>query len=167
MQHFSDHETHRKLDSIDRNILSILQDNGRIANVDLARQVHLSPSPCLARVKALEREGFIDKYVALLDPKALGLGVEVFIQIRMEKQLQTAFGQFEKMVATRPEVLKCCLITGTADFLVHVMVPDLDAYQLLLTEFVSKIPGVANTQSSIVLRQVKSVTSLPVPREPK
>src|SRR5947209_6316425 len=99
MQHLREHDTHRKLDSIDLHILSILQENGRIANVDLAKQVHLSPSPCLARVKALEREGFISRYVALLDRKAIGLGVEAFIQIRLEKQVQTAFGLFEKAVA--------------------------------------------------------------------
>jgi DNA-binding Lrp family transcriptional regulator len=165
MRHLKDHDTHRKLDSIDRHILSILQGNGRIANVDLARQVHLSPSPCLARVKALEREGFISRYVALLEPKAIGLGVEAFIQIRLEKQVQTAFGLFEKAVVLRPEVLQCCLIAGTADFLIRVIVPDLNAFQIFLTEYLSKIPGVANTQSSIVLREVKSVTELPVPPE--
>ena len=165
MQHSRDHGTRRKLDSIDLHILSILQESGRVANVDLAHQVHLSPSPCLARVKALEREGFISKYVALLDTKAIGLGVEAFIQVRLEKQVQMAFAVFEKAVASRPEVMQCYLLAGTSDYILRVVVRDLAALQVLLTDFLSKIQGVANTQTSICLQEVKSVTSLPVPPE--
>jgi len=153
-----------RLDSIDLNILAALQENGRIANVELADMVHLSPSPCLARVKALEQQGYISKYVALLDPKSLGLCVEVFVQVRLERQVQSSFSIFEKAVATRPEIMQCHLMTGTADYLLRVIVPDLESFQKLLTDFLSNIPGVTNTQSSISLRQVNSKTALPIPR---
>ena len=91
----------RKLDSIDLKILSVLQENARVANVDLAAEVHLSPSPCLARVRTLEREGFISRYVTLLDPRTVGIGVNVFVQVRLEKQVEPALSLFEKAVATR------------------------------------------------------------------
>jgi Lrp/AsnC family leucine-responsive transcriptional regulator len=164
MQHVKNSDNELRLDSIDLKILSLLQEDGRIANVELADQVHLSPSPCLARVKMLEREGFISKYVALLNPKALGLGVEVFVQVRLERQVQSAFSIFEKAVATRPEIMQCYLMTGTADYLLRVIVSDLEAFQKLLTEFLSNIPGVTNTQSSISLREVKYKTALPIPK---
>lgn len=153
----------RKLDSIDLKILSVLQKNARISNVELADEVHLSPSPCLARVRSLEREGFIDSYVALLDPQALGVGVNVFVQVRLEKQVESAFSTFEKAIATRPEVMECFLMTGAADYLLRVVVPDLESFQKLLVEFVSKIPGVGNTQSSVSLKQVTYKTALPIP----
>lgn len=152
-----------RLDSIDWNILAALQENARISNVDLAEKVHLSPSPCLARVRALERDGFISRYVTLLDPGAVGLGVNIFVQIRLEKQIDVSLNAFEKAVAHRPEIMECYLMTGTADYLLRVVVPDLESYQKLLTEFVAKIPGIGNIQSSVALKQVKYKTALPVP----
>jgi Lrp/AsnC family leucine-responsive transcriptional regulator len=155
----------RKLDSIDLKILSVLQENARVANVDLAAEVHLSPSPCLARVRTLEREGFISRYVTLLDPRTVGIGVNVFVQVRLEKQVEPALSLFEKAVATRPEVMECYLMTGSADYLLRVVVSDLEAFQRLLTEYIAKIPGVGNIQSSIALKQVKYKTALPIPEE--
>lgn len=152
-----------RLDSIDWRILAALQENARIANVDLADKVHLSPSPCLARVKALERDGFIRRYVTLLEPAAIGLGVNVFVQVRLDRQVEPALNAFEKAVAGRPEVMECYLMTGTADYLLRVVVADLEAFQKLLTEFVAKIPGVGNIQSSVALKQVKYKTALPIP----
>jgi Lrp/AsnC family leucine-responsive transcriptional regulator len=152
-----------RLDSIDWRILAALQDNARIANVDLADKVHLSPSPCLTRVKSLERDGFIRRYVTLLEPAAIGLGVNVFVQVRLDRQVESALNTFEKAVAGRPEIMECYLMTGTADYLLRVVVADLEAFQKLLTEFVAKIPGVGNIQSSVALKQVKYKTALPIP----
>ena len=152
----------RRLDSIDWKILASLQENARIANVDLADQVHLSPSPCLTRVKALERDGFISRYVTLLDPKAVGLRVNVFVQVRLERQIDSALKAFEAAVAGRPEIMECYLMTGTSDYLLRVVVPDLEAFQRFVTEFVARIQGVGNIQSSFALKQVKYKTALPI-----
>jgi Lrp/AsnC family leucine-responsive transcriptional regulator len=151
-----------ELDSIDWNILSALQDDARVANVDLAAKIHLSPSPCLARVKTLEREGFISRYVTLLNPQAVGLGVSVFVQVRLEKQVETSLNTFEKAIAARQEVMECYLMTGSSDYLLRVVVSDLQEFQRFVTD-VSKIPGVGNIQSSVALKQVKYKTALPLP----
>jgi DNA-binding Lrp family transcriptional regulator len=152
----------RQLDSIDWKILGELQLNARIANVDLAGKVNLSPSPCLVRLRALERDGFIDRYVTLLHPGAVGLGVNVFVQVRLEKQVENALRSFEKAVAARPEVLECYLMTGTSDYLLRVVVADLQAFQEFVTEVLARIPAVGNIQSSIALKQVKYSTALPL-----
>jgi DNA-binding Lrp family transcriptional regulator len=153
------------LDSIDWRILALLQDNARISNVDLADKVHLSPSPCLARVKALERERIISRYVTLIDAGAVGLGVSLFVQVRLEKQVEGALHAFEKAVTSRSEVMECYLMTGVSDYLLRVVVSDLDAFQRFVTEFLSKIPGVGNIQSSVALKQVKYKTALPLPED--
>jgi len=155
----------RELDSIDWSILSALQDDARLANVDLAEKVHLSPSPCLARVKTLEREGFISRYVTLLNAQAVGLGVSVFVQVRLEKQVEASLNTFEKAIAARQEVMECYLMTGTSDYLLRVVVSDLQEFQKFVTDL-SKIPGVGNIQSSVALKQVKYKTALPLPVEP-
>lgn len=152
-----------RLDSIDFKILAALQENARIPNVELAEKISLSPSPCLARVKALEQDGFIRRYVTLLDPQAIGLGVNIFTQVRLERQIESALISFEKAIAGRPEIMECYLMTGSADYLLRIVVTDLEAYQKFLTEFVAKIPGVGNIQSSIALKQVKYKTALPIP----
>lgn len=150
------------LDSIDWNILAVLQDNARVANVDLADKVHLSPSPCLARVKALERKGYISRYVTLLDPQAVGLGITLFVQVRLEKQVEPSLNAFEKAIVGYPQVMECYLMTGPSDYLLRVVVSDLQEFQKLVT-VVSKIPGVGNIQSSVALKQVKYKTALPLP----
>ena len=151
-----------ELDSIDWKILAALQDNARMANVDLCEKVNLSPSPCLSRVKKLENGGVINRYVALLDPGAVGLGVSVFVQVRLEKQVEAALNTFEGAVAARPEVMECYLMTGSSDYLLRVVVTDLQAFQRFVTDL-SKIPGVGNIQSSVALKQVKYKTALPLP----
>jgi Lrp/AsnC family transcriptional regulator, leucine-responsive regulatory protein len=151
------------LDSIDWKILAALQDHARIANVDLAEKVNLSPSPCLARVKALERGGFIRRYVALLDPARVGLGVIMFVQVRLERQVEPSLNVFEAAVAARPEVLECYLMTGTSDYMLRVVVADLQEFERFVTGVLSKIPGVGNIQSSVALKQVKYSTALPLP----
>ena len=154
-----------RLDAIDWKILAELQGNARITNVDLADRVNLSPSPCLARVKALEREGVISRYVALLSPAAVDLGVSVFVQVRLERQVDAALRTFEKAVAERREVMECYLMTGTSDYLLRVVVSDLQEFQRFVTDFVAKIPGVGNIQSSVALKQVKYSTALPLPSD--
>jgi Lrp/AsnC family transcriptional regulator, leucine-responsive regulatory protein len=150
-------------DSIDLQILSLLQDNARIANVNLSEKVGLSPSPCLARVKVLEREHVISRYVTLLSSESVGLGVSVFVQVRLERQIEASLNAFEKAVTVRPEVMECYLMTGTSDYLLRVVVADLQEFQRFVTDL-SKISGVGNIQSSVALKQVKYKTALPLPR---
>jgi DNA-binding Lrp family transcriptional regulator len=154
-----------ELDSIDWKILAALQEEARISNVELADRVGLSPSPCLTRVRALEREGFIRRYVTLLNPAAVGLGVSMFVQIRLERQTEPSLKAFEKAVAVRPEVVECYLMTGTSDYLLRVVVSDLEEFQRFVTNVVAKMPVVGNIQTSVALKQVKYSTALPLPGE--
>jgi Lrp/AsnC family leucine-responsive transcriptional regulator len=151
------------MDEIDLYILRELQLNARLSNVALAERVHLSPSPCLARVRALERDGVIERYVALVKPLAVGLGVSVFIQISLEKQASEALQVFETAVRRRPEVMECYLMTGDADYLLRVVVADVQALERFIVDELAPIPGIANIRSSFALKQVKYQTSLPLP----
>jgi Lrp/AsnC family leucine-responsive transcriptional regulator len=151
------------VDPIDVRILARLQNDARMSNVDLAKAVHLSPSPCLARVKRLEQSGLIKRYVSLLDPVALGLTVSVFIQVRLERQVESALEIFEREMAARPEVMECYLMTGDSDYLLRVLVPDVQALERFIVDFLSRIPGVGNIKSSFALKQVKYKTALPLP----
>src|ERR1700756_1999956 len=112
----------RLRDSIDWKILTMLQENEKIGNVELSEEVHLSPSPCLARVRALEQSGVITGYATLLDPRSVGLGVNAFVQVRLDKQIPSAMSAFEKAVAARPEIMECYLIAGRADYILRVVV---------------------------------------------
>jgi DNA-binding Lrp family transcriptional regulator len=152
-----------QIDTIDRNILSILQEDARISNLDLARRVGLSPSPCLRRVRELERSGLVRRHVTLLDPQALGLGVSVFIQVRLDRQVERCLETFEAAVLIRPEVMECYLMTGDSDYLLRVVVPDVPAFERFLVEHLTRVPGVANLRSSFALKQVKYTTALPLP----
>jgi Lrp/AsnC family transcriptional regulator, leucine-responsive regulatory protein len=152
-----------RMDAKDRKILEALQKNARISNVALARAAGLSPSPCLARVRALEEGGVIGRYVALLDPKKLGLTVSVLVQVTLERQIESALEVFEKAVRERPEVMECYLMTGDADYLLRVVVPDVPAFERFILDFLSRVPGVGNIKSSFALKQVKYQTALPLP----
>ncbi|PWT72005.1 MAG: ArsR family transcriptional regulator [Proteobacteria bacterium] len=152
-----------ELDAIDWKILSLLQSDARTANVELARKVGLSPSPCLNRVRALEESGHISRYVTLLDPLEVGLKVSVFIQVTLEKQIEPALETFERAIGARPEVMECYLMTGDSDYLLRVVVPDLQAVERFILEFLSRVPGVGNIRSSFALKQVKYQTALPLP----
>jgi Lrp/AsnC family transcriptional regulator, leucine-responsive regulatory protein len=154
-------------DAVDLRILDCLQREARIANVDLAKQVHLSPSPCLNRVRRLERSGIIKQYVTLLDPRKLGLTVSVFIQVSLEKQIESALEVFERSIGDRPEVMECYLMTGDADYLLRVVVPDLQSLERFILDHLTKIPGVASIKSSFALKQVKYQTALPLRRTEK
>lgn len=151
-----------ELDAIDRKILETLQKDARVSNVDLSEQVHLSPSPCLRRVKRLESEGTIRSYVTLLDPAEVGLPVSVFVQVSLERQVDDALENFEREIVTRPEVMECYLMTGDSDYLLRVVAPDLESFQKFLLEHLTRIPGVASIKSSFALKQVSYRTALPL-----
>jgi len=152
-----------QLDRYDRMILERLQRDGRISNQDLADAISLSPSPCLRRVRRLEEEGLIDGYVALLNARKLGLTLMAFIQISMDKHTPERFDRFEGKVAHFPEVLECHLITGqTADYLLKVIVEDMDAFQQFLLNKLTRIEGVSSVQSSFVLKSPVRTAALPV-----
>lgn len=152
-----------EIDRYDRQILAILQEDGRISNQDLAERIGLSPSPCLRRVRALEDAGFLIGYRALVDPKALGLTLMALIHISMDQHTPERFESFEKAVRDIPEVLECLLITGQdADYQLKVVVKDMDAYQELLLNCITRIKGVTGVHSSFVLRRVVDKTALPV-----
>lgn len=150
-------------DPIDLRILERLQRDARISNVELAQAVHLSPSPCLARVRRLEAEGTIARYVTLLDPLKLGLTVSVFVQVRLERQIESALERFEQAMRDRPEVMECYLMTGDSDYLIRIVVPDVQALERFIVDFLSRVPGVGNIKSSFALKQVKYQTALPLP----
>lgn len=150
------------LDEIDLQILAQLQKDAKLTNVELASRVHLSPSPCLARVRALENAGLISRYVTLLDPLRLGLGVSVFIQIQLDKQVRRALDQFETAMSKHPAVMECYLMTGDSDYLIRVVVADVQAVEKFIVEELSKIPSVAHIRSSFALKQVKYQTALPL-----
>jgi DNA-binding Lrp family transcriptional regulator len=149
-------------DATDWRILARLQEDARISNVDLAKAVSLSPSPCLARVRALEESGIINRYVTLLHPLALGLTVSVFIQVSLEKQMRNALDTFESSVLAREEVMECYLMTGDADYLVRVVVSDVQSLERFIVDYLAKIPGVSSIKSSFALKQVKYKTALPL-----
>ncbi|MEQ1882804.1 MAG: Lrp/AsnC family transcriptional regulator [Burkholderiales bacterium] len=151
------------LDSTDWKILGLMQGDARLSNVDLARAVGLSPSPCLNRVRVLEEAGYISRYVTLLDALRLGLKVSVFIQVTLERQIESALGTFEKAIRERPEVMECYLMTGDADYLLRVVVPDIQMLEEFILNFLTKVPGVGNIRSSFALKQVKYQTALPLP----
>lgn len=154
------------LDEIDFKILHYLQEHGHTSNVELADHVGLSPAPCLRRVRALEEAGVIRKYVTLLEPSAVDLGVTVFVQISLDLQVEGRLEIFERAVMRRPEVLECYLMTGDADFLLRIVVPDVSAYERLLRDWLTRIEGVAGIKSSFALKQVKYLTALPLKGTP-
>jgi Lrp/AsnC family leucine-responsive transcriptional regulator len=151
------------IDRYDQQILELLQQDGRINNQDLADRIGLSPSPCLRRVRALEESGLIVGYRALLDAKKLGLTLMALIFISMDLHTPERFENFEANVGLLPEVLECLLITGQeADYQLKVAVRDMDHYQELLLNKLTRIEGVTGVHSSFVLRKVLIKTALPV-----
>jgi DNA-binding Lrp family transcriptional regulator len=152
-----------KLDSIDLKILSELQADGALSNIELARRIHLSPSPCLARVRALESAGVIDRYVALANATALGLGLNVFINISLKSQSKEALAHFEQRISEHDEVMECYLMTGDSDYLIRVAVADIAALERFILEQLTPIPGIEKIRSSFALKQVRYKTALPLP----
>ena len=152
-----------QLDNLDLKILGELQRDGSLSNVELARRVHLSPSPCLARVKALEARGVIARYVALASAPALGLGLNVFISISLKSQSKAALAEFEQRIAEHDEVMECYLMTGDSDYLIRVAVADIGALERFILEQLTPIPGIEKIRSSFALKQVRYKTALPLP----
>jgi Lrp/AsnC family leucine-responsive transcriptional regulator len=151
------------LDRTDRRILDELQKDGAISNLDLADKVGLSPSPCSRRVKALQESGIIQKTVAVLDQKALGLDMVAMISISMDRHTPERFENFERLVSNFPEVLECYLITGSAsDYLLKVIVKDMEGYQQFLLGKLTRIEGVSGVHSSFVMRKVVDSSRLPM-----
>jgi Lrp/AsnC family leucine-responsive transcriptional regulator len=150
------------LDSIDIKILQRLQDDAAIPNVTLARKVGLSPSPCLRRVQLLEERGVIHRRVTLLNPGAVGLGMNVFVQVTLEQQTERTLQQFEKKIAEYPEVLECYLMTGEADYLLRAVLPDMESFERFVVDRLTRIAGVARVRSSFAMKQVKYTTRLPL-----
>jgi Lrp/AsnC family leucine-responsive transcriptional regulator len=150
------------LDDTDRKILGVLQSDGRISLADLAGKVGLSASPCLRRVRILEKAGVIARYAAVLDQNAVGLPVSVFISVKLEKQKQDALDKFAKTIARWPEVMECYLMTGPRDYWLRVVVPDLAAYERFLKQKLTRLEGIDSIESSFALEQVKYSNALPL-----
>jgi len=153
-----------KLDLIDIRILNELQNDSSHSNVELAKRVHLSPSPCLMRVKALKDKGVIRNYVALADPKVLGLGLNVFISISLKEQSKEALAVFEQRISEHDEVMECYLMTGDSDYLIRVAVADMGALEKFILEQLTPIAGIEKIRSSFALKQVRYKTALPLPK---
>jgi Lrp/AsnC family transcriptional regulator, leucine-responsive regulatory protein len=154
------------LDKTDRKILQALQINGRMSNQELADLVSLSPSPCLRRVKQLEDAGVINRYVALIDPPAIGLGLLAYVNVKLEKRLvakgKFAFEEFREEVLLWPEVVACYSMTGDLDYLLRVQVENLDAYSAFVMNRLLKHPAVLDVRSSFALERIKETTALPL-----
>lgn len=152
-----------QLDRYDRQILELLQQDGRISNQDLADRIGLSPSPCLRRVRVLEEAGLITGYRAMLDAKKLGLSLMALIGISMDQHTPERFANLEASIAEIPEILECLLITGQqSDYQLKVVVKDMDAYQDLLLNKITRIQGVTGVHTSFVLRRVVDRSNLPL-----
>ncbi|MDJ0653799.1 MAG: Lrp/AsnC ligand binding domain-containing protein [Xanthomonadales bacterium] len=152
----------RQLDKTDLRILATLQQEGRLSNVALARSVNLSPTPCLERVRRLEREGFIKHYSAVLNPALLGAGLLVFVEITLQRTNREVFREFRKSVTQFPEVLDCHLVSGNFDYLIKARVPDMKAYRNLLGERLLSLPGVSGSRSYVVMEELKETLALPI-----
>lgn len=151
------------MDRTDKKILELLQSNCQISNQDLAELVALSPSSCLRRVKLLEEQGYIKKHVALLDPQKLGLNLTVIVLVGLNNHQPAIMREFEETVRFLPEVVQCYLITGqSADYLLKITVPDLNAYQLFLLGKLTCLNGVDSVHSSFILRDIFETTALPL-----
>ncbi|MES2537918.1 MAG: Lrp/AsnC family transcriptional regulator [Pseudomonadota bacterium] len=151
-----------ELDTTDLRILRALQEDSSMSNIELAGKINLSASPTLARVKNLETSGVISHYVALVDPHALGLKMNVFIRVSLEKQEAAALERFEQAVSHFEQVMEVYLMTGDEDYLLRIMVPDIQALERFILDHLTQIPGIKNIKSSFALKQVKYKTALPV-----
>jgi Lrp/AsnC family leucine-responsive transcriptional regulator len=150
------------LDAIDRKILTLLQGDSRLTMQELADQVGLSVSPCHRRVKLLEERGVISRYIAMVDQKAVGLPVSVFISIKLSRQKEEDLDRFAKAISKWKEVLECYLMTGNRDYLLRVVAADLPSYEAFLKTKLTRLDGIASIESSFALSQVKYSIALPV-----
>ena len=150
------------LDSVDRRMLAVLQREGRISNAALAERLHLSPSPCLRRMRALERAGVISGYRATLDRESLGLGLTVFVDLKVDNHSERTAAGISEAMAKAPEIVSAHVVSGSADLLLEVVVPDVAAYERLLFGTLLTLPHVVDARSNFALRTVKTLGPLPV-----
>lgn len=150
------------LDATDKTLLRLLQDDGRLSNSRLAEAVSLSEAPCWRRVKRLEEAGYITRYQAMLDQKRLGYGVTAFVQVKFASHRVELAREFEQAIQTLPQIMACYNVTGSADYLLHVVAEDLEAYGDLTLNTIRKLPGVDAIHSSLCLREIKTSTRIPV-----
>ena len=151
-----------ELDATDRRILTVLQKDARITNADLSEQVSLSPSACHRRVQRLEEDGFIAAYVALLNSRKMGRPTTVYVEITLQSQAEDLLDAFEREVAKVPDILECHLMAGSADYLIKIMAEDTEDFARIHRQFLSRLPGVRQMQSSFALRTVVQTTALAV-----
>jgi len=152
-----------ELDRLDKNILRELQMNGRISNVELARRVGLSPTPCLARVKRLEKVGCIEQYTVRINPAYVDAALLVFVEMRLDRTSRDVFSNFRREVRKLPEIMECHLVSGDFDYLLKARVPDMKAYRRLLGETLLSLPHVNSTRTYMVMEEVKETESIPIP----
>ncbi|QTH65257.1 leucine-responsive transcriptional regulator Lrp [Psychrosphaera ytuae] len=150
------------VDRIDKKILTELQVNGRISNIDLSKKVGLSPTPCLERVRRLERTGVIEGYQAVLNAEAIGANMLVFVEITLEKTAQDVFSDFSKAVEKLDEILECHLVSGSFDYLLKTRVKNMASYRKLLGETLLKLPSVSASRTYVVMEEVKSNRPIPI-----
>jgi Lrp/AsnC family transcriptional regulator, leucine-responsive regulatory protein len=155
----------RALDRIDRKILDLLQVDGRISNVKLAETIHLSPTPCLERVKRLEKEGFIKKYVAILEPKMLNSALVSFIEVSLGRTTTAAFDNFKDVVLKMDEVQECHMVAGGFDYLIKVRTRDMEHYRNFLSEKLALIEDISNTHTYVVMEEIKASSAIKVSDE--
>ena len=151
-----------KLDTIDCRLLHYVQSNAKIANTELADHLGLSPSPCLRRVKTLEKNGVIKRYVGIIDPVLVGLPISVFITVRLRNQGRDALEEFASYISKYEEVMECYLMTGSSDYLLRVIMPDMESYEQFLFDKITTIPCVDNIESSFSLKRVIYRTEMPI-----
>ena len=149
------------MDAIDRNIIRTLQQNGRLSNQELADKIGLSPSPCLRRVRNLEKSGVLTGYAAFVDQDKYGLPLTVFVHIRLIRHSDDCIKEFEAGIERLDQVMECYLMTGQSDYLLHVLARDLKDYEIFVRDKISTIPGIAGIDSSFVFGQVKKKTTFP------
>lgn len=158
-----DTDHHRPLDRIDRSILRALQADGRLTNVALAKAVNLSPTPCLERVRRLEKAGFIKGYAARLDPMKLDAGLTVFVQVTLDRTTTDIFDQFRDAVSREAGIAECHMVAGGFDYLVKVRCKDMDAFRRFLGETINALPGVISTSTYVAMEKVKEGDTIAIP----
>ena len=155
-------KTPKSLDRTDRRILECLQADGRISNVQLARKVNLTPTPCIERVKRLEKQGYIRGYTAILNPELVNAGLLVFVEIDLSHNSPDAFRRFREEARRLPEIMECHLVSGNFDYLIKARVSDMKAYRELLGEKILSLPDVKGSRSYVVMEEVKETLNLPL-----
>ena len=152
----------KALDLIDRKILALLQDNAKISNVDLAEQVHLSPTPCLERVKRLESDGSIRQYAAHLNPQLLDAGMLVYLEVSLQNTTSEILNEFNAAVQQLPQILECHMVAGGFDYLMKIRVRDIHEFRDMLGDMLSRLPYVRETHTYVVMEEVKETTQIPL-----